>query len=87
MYECPLTLWNSANIDISEAQRRAVSTMTTKNSWREISLPLSLPFNIVASVNLVVKQLRIQTRWYKKCEGLIKAAAKKQDNMIMTTPS
>ena len=57
MYECPLTLWNSANIDISEAQRQAASTMTTIIAM--IS-PLSLPFNIVASVNLVVMQLRIQ---------------------------
>jgi len=36
MYECPLTLWNSDDIDISEAQRLAASasktTMLTKSS-------------------------------------------------------
>jgi hypothetical protein len=42
MYECPLTLWNSDDIDISEAQRRAKAASVTTMSTTKSSCPYEI---------------------------------------------
>ena len=80
MYECPLTLWNSANIDISEAQRQAAPTMTTKIAMcNDIAIVTTFQYCSFCKLSCnAVKNTDKVSR-----EG----GTRNVDDMIMTTPS